>query len=59
MQKGSEHMNYIDELREKEKQEEKHAEEEKEKHKCHGCEWGTWQGNKVFCMFSRCFKEQN
>lgn len=51
-------MSYIDELREKEKQEEKRAEEEKEKHKCHGCEWGTWQGNKVFCMFSRCFKEK-
>lgn len=51
-------MSYIDELREKEKQQEKRAEEEKKRHKCHGCEWGNWQGNKVFCIFSRCFKEK-
>jgi hypothetical protein len=51
-------MSYIDELRELEKQQEKRAEEEKEKHKCHGCEWGAWQGNKRYCMFPRCIKEE-
>ena len=51
-------MSYIDELREKEKQQEKRAEEEKEKHKCTRCVWGRWHGNKRYCMFPRCIKEE-
>jgi hypothetical protein len=26
------------------------------KHKCRGCMWGSYAGNKYVCMFQRCVK---
>ena len=52
-------LKYIDELREQELEKERKIEEKKEAHKCTRCVWGHWDGNVHFCMFSRCFKEQN
>ena len=41
-------------IREKERLQ--RLETKKKQHKCNGCEWGTWEGNKMVCMFHRCFK---
>lgn len=31
---------------------------EKRTHKCNGCMWGKWTGNKFSCMFQNCVKEK-
>lgn len=31
---------------------------EKKVHKCNGCMWGAWAGNKFSCAFATCFKDK-
>jgi len=31
---------------------------EKRTHKCNGCMWGKWTGNKFSCMFQNCVKNK-
>lgn len=40
-----------------EERREKFLKAEKKAHKCNGCIWGKWTGNKFSCMFQKCVKK--
>ncbi|CAF1778038.1 hypothetical protein NRS6094_04330 [Bacillus subtilis] len=44
--------------RKKEEEREAALKAEKEAHKCNGCVWGSWAGNKYVCMFRSCIKKE-
>lgn len=41
-------------IRKRGKTKEKRSQEQQE-HKCSGCPYGTWYGEKVYCPFMKCF----
>ncbi|MEC0633412.1 hypothetical protein P9D81_01185 [Bacillus haynesii] len=45
---------YLQDKQEEER--EKARESARKTHKCHGCVWGTWVGNKYVCSFGSCVK---
>ena len=47
---------YLQDKREEER--EKARESARKTHKCHGCVWGTWAGNKYVCPFGRVREKQ-
>lgn len=51
-------VNYMDEIRKKEKEQDKKIEAEKKVHKCYNCTWGHWDDRLHYCMFSRCIRER-
>ncbi|MFC8049537.1 hypothetical protein ACFTRE_17940, partial [Bacillus subtilis] len=57
--KGDMKMSLYDYLqRKKEEEREAALKAEKEAHKCNGCVWGSWAGNKYVCMFRSCIKKE-
>jgi hypothetical protein len=50
-------MSLIDRITiEDEKRKEKELKAKMKAHKCYGCVWGKWAGNKYSCMFQKCAK---
>lgn len=47
---------YLQDKREEER--EKARDSARKTHKCYGCVWGAWVGNKYVCPFGRCVKNK-
>ena len=41
---------------EKEKKQDKRLNEKQRNHKCYGCDWSKWHGNKYYCPFVDCIR---